>query len=158
MRLGQKKIDGFVAEKTVYSPTNEYRHCLHIFAAISKELISVYALNSCKKQIVGLSPLHFKIKQSIGRRENPTTVYIDKELDEFLEKFGRIPRSHVLEKCLILEVDERISKWGCKTPQQFIDLMASSAPLKLLELPNDEQSIISPTKNDFVPQYAQVAA
>ena len=133
MRLGQKKIEGFLSEKTVYSPNNEYRHCLHIFAAISKELISIYALKSCKRQIVGLLPSHFETKQSIGRRENPTTVYIDKELDELLEKFKEVPRSHVLEKCLIFEVDEQISKWGCQTPQQFINLMSADTPLQLLD-------------------------
>jgi hypothetical protein len=121
MRVRKKEIEGFVVDKTVYSPNNEYRHCLHIFAAISKEPISIYTLKSCKKQIVGLLPLHFKIKQSIGR-----------ELDELLKKFKQIPCSHVLEKCLILEVNERISKWGCKTPQQFIELMNSDEPLRLL--------------------------
>jgi hypothetical protein len=158
MRVRKKEIENFIIDKTVYSPSNEYRHCLHIFAAISKEPIAIYTLKSCKKQIVKLSPLHFKPKQSIGRQENPTSVYIDAELDELLKKFEQIPPSRVLSKCLILEVDERISKWGCHTPQEFIELMASDTPLKLLELPNNEQSIVSSAKNNFVYTAAQLAA
>ncbi|WP_148220306.1 hypothetical protein [Nostoc punctiforme] len=157
MRVRKKEIDDFVSEKIIYSPTNEYRHCLHIFAAIGKELISIYALKSCKKQIAGLSPLHFKIKQSIGKRENPVTIYIDRELDELLKKFEGIPRSHVLERCLILEVDERISKWRCETPLQFIGLMSSETPLKDLKgevsLGNE-----SPAPIGRGNKYAQVAA
>ena len=133
MHVRKKEITDFVGNKIIYFPNDEYRHCLHIFAAINKETISVYALNSCKKQIVGLSLSHFKTKQHRGRRANPISIYIDKELDEFLNKFEGVPRSNVLEKCLILEIDEKISRWGCKTPQQLIELMTSDTPLKSLK-------------------------
>jgi hypothetical protein len=149
MRVRKKEIEGFVIDKTIYWPNNEYRHCLHIFAAIAREPISIYTLKSCKKQIVGLSPSHFFSKQSIGRKENPTSVYIDKELDELLGKFENIPRSHVLEKCLILEIDERISRWGCQTPQEFIELMTSDAPLKLLNDSNNLRTSLNYQEYDM---------
>ena len=98
-----------------------------------KESISFYGLDSCKKWISVLSVSDFEIKQSTGKRQNSISIYIDDELKNLLKRFESITSSQVLEKCLAMEVQSQISKWGCQTPEQFIQLMVSDAPLKILE-------------------------
>ncbi|MEH1786478.1 MAG: hypothetical protein V7L23_13065 [Nostoc sp.] len=126
-------------KKIVYAPNNEFCHCLQILAAIQNKSVSLYALDTCKQWIPALSISHFRTKQATGRRENPINVYIDKELDELMKKFEKIPQSNIFEKCLALEVQAQASKWGCQSPQHFIELMTSYAPLELLGLSDDIQ-------------------
>ncbi|MBN3993908.1 MAG: hypothetical protein HWQ36_26340 [Nostoc sp. NMS2] len=120
------------SKKIVYLPNHEALHCLHILAAIKKETIASHNLNICKQWITFLTPSHFKVRQSTGKRQNPTNVYIDEELNEFLKNFGAMYLSNVLEKCLALEIQAQISRWGCQSPQHFIQLMTSDTPLELL--------------------------
>lgn len=119
-------------KKIIYAPNNEFRHCLQILAAIQNKSISLYVLNISKQWIPVLSISHFEIKQSRGKTRIPINVYIDEELDKLLEKLGSFHRSHVLEKCLALEIEMQISKWGCKSEHEFIGLMASKSPLEIL--------------------------
>lgn len=128
-------------KKIVYLPNHETLHCLHILAAIKKERIATHNLNVCKQWITFLTPLHFQVRQSTGKRQNPTDVYIDDKLNELLNNIGAKYCSNVLEKCLALEIEAQISRWGCQTPQHFIDLMSSETPLELLKLPDDMQVV-----------------
>jgi hypothetical protein len=78
-----------------------------------------------------------KIVLCIDRVSRPhcITTFVDPTFKQVLESSALIhgiTRSEIIHLCVEQEIKGYISKWGCKTPQQFVDLMTSKTPLKLI--------------------------
>jgi hypothetical protein len=133
MRIRKKQIKNLLYDKTLYCPTPEHYHAVQIFAAFGNLPIRVLVLNAGNKHIVNLVPsdLSGARKDALGKTTNPVGGCVDVDLHEQLKRFEGIPPSRVLEKCLLLEIDERIKMWGCSHPAEFITLVNSSNPLGL---------------------------
>ncbi|OKH14813.1 hypothetical protein NIES592_08020 [Fischerella major NIES-592] len=117
-------------KKRIFYTTPEIRRAFYILAAIFNKQPAIYANEICKKWLKA----NFALIEP-GKRKEPVNIYIDAQLEVDIEKeLGRNSkqRSTLIYQCVKREVYVQIAKWGCKTPQQFIDLMTSEKPLEIL--------------------------
>lgn len=141
-----------------YNTTEELRGCLAILAA-SKE-VTYYSLvvEAIDKlcEVVHLDPNDW----GISSRPHGATVDLS---PEHLQRVVARARSEncsmslVIFSCIKSFVMERISRWGCETPQEFLAIIRSPNPLELIKSKLNEKKATTHEPIYLAPQKLPIA-
>jgi len=113
-----------------WNTTNEIYQAIKFIAPMRGEAFNYFPAYCCQKWLH--DPTIYSVDKS---RPRCITVYVDEELRGRLDSAAsthELTRSEIIHLCVKREVHARISAWGCKTANEFIDLMTSESPIKLI--------------------------